>query len=50
MFTTLEGLFEFIVMFFGLTNSPATFQTIMNKTLWDLINIIKEKESKVNKS
>ena len=24
-FTTLEGLFEPIVMFFGLTNSPATF-------------------------
>ena len=26
-------------MFFGLTNSPATFQTIMNKLLRDLINI-----------
>ena len=25
-------------MFFGLTNSPAMFQTIMNKILWDLIN------------
>ena len=25
-------------MFFGLTNSPATFQTIMNKILQDLIN------------
>jgi len=24
-FTTLEGLFELIVMFFGLTNSLATF-------------------------
>ena len=24
-FTTLEGLFEPTVMFFGLTNSPATF-------------------------
>ncbi len=28
-----------MVMFFGLTNSPATFQTIMNKLLRDLINI-----------
>ena len=25
VFTTLEGLFEPTVMFFGLTNSPATF-------------------------
>ena len=25
-------------MFFGLTNSLATFQMIMNKILWDLIN------------
>jgi len=25
-------------MFFGLINSSATFQTIMNKILWDLIN------------
>jgi len=25
-------------MFFGLTNSPATFQMIINKILWDLIN------------
>src|SRR5579863_517548 len=25
-----EGLFEPMVIFFGLTNSPATFQTIMN--------------------
>ena len=34
----LEGLFEPIVMFFKLTNSPAIFQTIINKILWDLIN------------
>src|SRR5260370_11195926 len=27
---TLEGLFEPTVMFFGLTNSPATFQMMMN--------------------
>ena len=35
----LEGLFEPTVMFFGLPNTPATFQTIMNEILWDLINI-----------
>jgi hypothetical protein len=29
-FLTNEGLFEPMVMFFGLTNSPATFQTMMN--------------------
>ena len=38
-FTTPEGLFEPMVMFFGLTNSLATFQTIMNEILQDLINI-----------
>ena len=30
MFKTRYGLFEPLVMFFGLTNSPATFQTMMN--------------------
>ena len=34
-----EGLFEPIVMFFGLTNLPATFQAMMNELLRDLINI-----------
>ena len=29
-FRTNHGLFEPLVMFFGLTNSPATFQTMMN--------------------
>ena len=29
-FLTPEGLFEPMVMFFGLTNSPATFQMMMN--------------------
>jgi len=38
VFITPEGLFEPIVMFFGLTNSSTTFQTIMNKILQDLIN------------
>ena len=37
-FITLEESFKPTVMFFGLTNSPAMFQTIMNKILWDLIN------------
>ena len=30
-FITNQGLFEPKVMFFGLTNSPATFQTMMNE-------------------
>ena len=29
-FRTNRGLFEPLVMFFGLTNSPVTFQTMMN--------------------
>ena len=33
----LEGLFEPMVMFFGLTNSPATFQAMMNDLLRDLV-------------
>ena len=37
-FTTPERSFEPMVMFFGLTNSPATFQAIMNELLRDLIN------------
>jgi hypothetical protein len=37
MFHTNRGLFEPLVMYFGLTNSPATFQTMMNKIFQDLI-------------
>ena len=37
-FTTPEGLFEPTVMFFGLTNSPAMFQAMMNELLRDLTN------------
>jgi len=37
-FTMPEGSFELTVMFFGLTNSPATFQAMMNELLRDLIN------------
>ena len=33
-----RGLFEPTVMFFGLTNSPATFQSIMDHIFRDLIN------------
>ena len=32
-FMTSEGLFESVVMFFGLTNFPAMFQTIINEIL-----------------
>ena len=38
MFTTPEGSFEPIVIFFGLTNLPVMFQTMMNELLRDLIN------------
>ena len=38
VFTTPEGSFEPTVMFFRLTNSPVTFQMMMNKLLRDLIN------------
>ena len=37
-FTMPEGSFKPMVMFFGLTNSPATFQAMMNELLRDLIN------------
>ena len=37
-FITPEESFEPTVMFFGLTNSPATFQAMMNELLRDLIN------------
>ena len=34
-----KRLFEPTVMFFGLTNSPATFQAMINELLRDLINM-----------
>ena len=37
VFSMLEGSFEPMVMFFGLTNSPATFQAMMNDLLRDLV-------------
>jgi len=37
VFSTPERSFESTVMFFGLTNLPVTFQTIMNDLLRDLV-------------
>ena len=37
-FTTCVGSFEPVVMFFGITNSPATFQAMINEILRDMIN------------
>src|SRR5271155_4824673 len=37
-FCTNHGLFEVLVMFFGLTNSPATFQTMMDDIFEDMIS------------
>ena len=36
-FSMPEGLFEPMVMFFGLTNSPTMFQAMMNDLLRDLV-------------
>ena len=36
-FRTNRDLFEPLVMFFEMTNSLATFQTIMNDIFWNLI-------------
>ena len=41
VFMTPERFFELKVMFFGLINSLAIFQTIMNKILQNLISIRK---------
>ena len=38
VFKTNQGLFKLIIMFFGLTNSPATFQTMINYLFANLIN------------
>jgi len=38
VFTTHIGAYEPTVMYFGLTNSPAIFQTIINDLFRDLIN------------
>ncbi|KAF8752648.1 hypothetical protein RHS01_07613 [Rhizoctonia solani] len=38
-FRTKYGLFEYLVMLFGLTNAPAAFQHFMNNLFRDLINV-----------
>jgi len=38
VFTTHVGSFEPTVMFFGMTNSPAMFQAMINEILRDMIN------------
>src|SRR6201994_5181920 len=37
-FKTPRGLFKLLVMFFGLCNSPAVFQRMMNEYFRDMIN------------
>jgi hypothetical protein len=37
-FRTRYGSYEFLVMHFGLTNAPATFQHFMNDTFYDLLD------------
>ena len=37
-FTTHIRAYKPTVMYFGLTNSPTTFQAMMNNLFWDLIN------------
>jgi len=38
-FITRQGIFEATVMYFGFSNTPATFQSMMNDILGDLICI-----------
>ena len=38
-FITKQGLFEAKVIYFGFSNAPATFQSMMNDILGDLIRI-----------
>lgn len=37
-FTTRYGLYQFIVMPFGVTNAPAMFMSLMNHTLMDYLD------------
>ena len=36
-FRTHEGHYEFLVMSFGFTNAPASFQALMNEIFWDCL-------------
>ena len=38
-FKTRYGLYEYIVMLIGLTNAPATFQSIINRALHEYLDI-----------
>lgn len=38
-FRTRYGLFEYVVMPFGMTNAPSTFQAYMNEALSDLLDV-----------
>ena len=38
IFIIYIGVYKPIVIYFGLTNSPTTFQTMMNDLFWDIIN------------
>ena len=40
VFTCHRGTFEPLIMFFGLCNSPATFQTMMNELFKDMPNVV----------
>jgi hypothetical protein len=44
-FKTKYGLWELLVMFFGLKNSPATFQNMMNYEYRDIIDYWNAKET-----
>ena len=37
-FTTRYGLYEYIVMSFGLTNAPAYFMNLMNKVFMEFLD------------
>jgi hypothetical protein len=46
-FKTKYGLWEPLVMFFGLTNSPATFQAMMDYILEPIINLFQGKGTEI---
>lgn len=37
-FSTHLGHFEYLIMLFGLSNTPAVFQTVVNDVLRDFLN------------